>query len=87
MVARDKTWGNVYVNTLTAQKILMMTRLMLTLIHPPVILDYYYDDYYGYGYDDGFDYYGGYAPPMRGGRGGRGGPLPPVSIESILPSL
>lgn len=31
----------------------------------------YYDDFYNY-YDEGFDYYGGYAP--RGGRG-RGGPM------------
>ncbi|XP_045197419.1 heterogeneous nuclear ribonucleoprotein R-like isoform X1 [Mercenaria mercenaria] len=38
--------------------------------------DYFYDDYYGY-YDDGFDYYGGYAPPPVRGRGGRGGPMPP----------
>lgn len=35
----------------------------------------YYDDYYSY-YDEGFDYYGGYAPPQRG-RGSRGGPMGP----------
>lgn len=49
-----------------------------------LLLDYYYDDY-GYDYYGGgeMDYYGGYAPPMRG-RGGRGGPMPPVSILASM---